>query len=139
METLLAFDVGLKRTGVACGQSLLASARPAGQLQVVNGQFDWHQVDHLIERWQPDKIIVGDPKTDNPHLSKVINRLKSHVQKRHKIPIIDIDETLTSDAANAELDDFSRSASKKLTTKKKIDLRDQLAACLLLQSYFSEQ
>jgi putative Holliday junction resolvase len=138
LETLLAFDVGLKRTGVACGQSLIASARPAGQLQVVNGKFNWHEVDHLIERWQPDKIIVGDPKTDDPHLNKVINRLKSHVQQRHKIPIIDIDETLSSDAANAELDELNRSTSKNLTTQKRIELRDQLAACLLLQSYFSD-
>ena len=139
MQTLLAFDVGLKRTGVASGQSLTNSAQPAGQLKVLNGQFDWVKVDQLIERWQPDKIVIGDPKTDNPHLTKVINRLKSHVQQQHKIPIIDIDETLSSDAANAELDELSRTASKKLTTQKRIDLRDQLAACLLLQSYFSEQ
>ena len=106
---------------------------------MVNGQFDWTEVDRLIERWQPDRIIIGDPKTDNPHLTKVINRLKSHVQQQHKIPLIDIDETLSSDAANAQLDELSRTASKKLTTQKRIELRDQLAACVLLQSYFSER
>lgn len=131
MKTLLAFDIGLKRTGVAVGQVLTKTAEPAGQIEVKNGRLDWQKLDQLIDRWQPDLIIVGDPKTQDPRLLKVINRFKHHIQQQHKITIIDVDETLTSDAANAHL------TEQQLTQTQKINLRDQIAACLILQTWFN--
>lgn len=131
IETLMAFDVGLRRTGVACGQTHTKTANPAGQLLVVRGRLDWPEVDKLIAKWEPSKIIIGDPKSDNPELQKVINRLKSHIQKQHKIPIIDVDETLTTAAANAELEGSQHNLIQKT------QLRDQIAACVILESYLS--
>lgn len=130
IETLLAFDVGLKRTGVASGQTQTKTAHVAGLLHVKNGQFDWHEVDKIILKWEPNRIVIGDPKTDDPHLNKVINRLKSHIQQNHKLPISDVDETLSSVAANNEL------TKAKLNVDRKTELRDQLAACLILETYF---
>jgi len=132
LTTILAFDIGLKRTGVASGQTLTNSAQPAGQLQANNGQLDWQALDKLLDEWQPNLIVVGDPKTTDPRLNKLINRFKSHIQQQHKIPIIDIDETLTSSAANQELQHSG------LKTDKKTELRDQIAACLILESYFNQ-
>ena len=131
IETLLAFDVGLKRTGVASGQTQTKTAQVAGLLHVKNGKFDWLEVDKLILKWEPNRIIIGDPKTDDPHLNKAINRLKSYIQQNHKLPIIDVDETLSSVTANNEL------TKSKLNVDRKIELRDQLAACLILETYFS--
>jgi putative Holliday junction resolvase len=130
-QTILCFDIGLKRTGVASGQTLSKSANPAGQLLVSNGRHDWGELDKLIEQWQPDLIVIGDPKTDDSHLNKAINRFKSYIQKNHKIRIVDVDETLSSNAANFEL------ANKGFTHSRKTKLRDQIAACLILQSYFN--
>lgn len=129
--TTLAFDIGLKRTGVASGQTLTNTAQAAGQLSAKNGQLDWPALDKLINEWMPINIVLGNPNTDDPHLNKLINRFKSHIQQQHKIPIIEIDETLTSSAANTELQQQS------LSTDKKIKLRDQIAACLILESYFN--
>jgi len=129
--TILAFDIGLKRTGVASGQHLTKTAQPAGQLRVTNGHFDWGELDYLIDQWQPASIVIGNPNTDNPHLNKVINRFKSHIEQRHKIPLIEVSEELTSVAANAELQ------GNHLSLKSKIELRDQIAACLILESYFN--
>jgi len=131
IETLLAFDVGLKRTGVASGQTLTQTSQIAGQLLVTNGRFDWPEVDRLIAKWEPHRIVIGNPGTNNPHLNKVINRLKSHIQQQHKLPIIDVDETLTSAAASLEL------SGSGLNTAQKTNIRDQLAACLILDTYFS--
>ena len=131
IQTLLAFDVGLRRTGVACGQTHTKTANPAGQLLVNRGRLDWPEVDKLIAKWEPAKIIIGDPKSDDPQLKKVINRLKSHIQQQHKIPIIDVDETLTTAAANAEFE------GSQHNLRRKTQLRDQLAACLILESYLS--
>ena len=128
----MAFDVGLKRTGVACGQQFNKSANPAGQVTVVRGRHDWAAVDYIIEEWEPDLIVVGDPKTNDPHLNKAINRLKSHIQQNHKIKIIDVNERLSSNSANREI------ANRGLSQTRKTELRDQIAACLILESYFTE-
>ena len=131
-QTLVSFDVGLKRTGVAIGQTRTRSAQPAGQLTVNNGQFDWPEVDKTINQWQPDVIVIGDPKTSNSHLKKAINRLISHIQQTHKLPIVRVDETLTSVAANNELQEL------ELSLDKKIAMRDQIAACLILETYLNQ-
>lgn len=128
---ILAFDVGLKRTGVACGQEFNQSANPAGQITVIRGRHDWAAVDSIIDEWQPDSIVIGDPQTNDPHLNKAINRLKSHIQKEHKIKIIDVNERLSSNSANHEL------ANRSLSKARKTELRDQIAACLILESYFT--
>ena len=132
MKTVLCFDIGLKRTGVAVGQTVTQSAQTAGQLVCKNGQLDWPKLKKMIDEWQPDLIVIGDPKSKDPHLNKLINRFKSYIQQHYKLPIIDVDETLTSAAANVEL------SNTKLTTPKKIILRDQIAACLILESYFDQ-
>ena len=128
---LLAFDIGLKRTGVASGHTLTKSARPAGQLLVKNGRFEWPEVDKLITEWQPTALVIGDPKSEDTALKKAINRFKSHIQQNHKLPIFEVDERLTSVAANAEIADHG------FSTERKVLLRDQIAACLILESYFN--
>ena len=130
-STFLGFDIGLKRTGVASGHTLTKTANPAGQLIVTNGRFDWLQVDKLINQWQPSALVIGDPKTEDPALKKVINRFKSHIQQNHKLPIYEMDERLSSAAANAEI------SEQGLSLERKTQLRDQVAACLILESYFN--
>jgi len=130
LKNVLALDVGLKRTGVASGQSLTETANPCGVITVTNGKPDWLNLDQLIAEWQPDTIIIGDPASSDSRLKKVINRIKSHIQQKHKLPIIDIDERLTSSAANQAL------ADQRMSVKRKIELRDQIAACLILETYF---
>ncbi len=130
-ETFLAFDVGLKRTGAASGSLFTKSAAPAGMIVVNNGRHDWAGVDALIEEWQPDAIVIGDPQSSDPHLNKAINRFKSHIHRWHKRPIIDVDERLTSSAANESL------AERGLSEQRKTELRDQVAAALILETYLN--
>jgi len=129
--TVLGFDIGLTRTGVASGQSLTMSATPCTTIDVKNGRHDWVKLDDIIVGWEPQKIIIGDPQTSDANLNKAINRFKSHIQQNHKLPIICVDERLTSAAANQE---FSK---RDVSKKRKIMLRDQLAACLILEDYFN--
>ena len=130
-DIFLAFDIGLKRTGAANGSTQTKSAAPAGTIVVNNGRHDWAEVDALVGQWQPDAIVVGDPKSNDPHLNKAINRFKSHIQRWHKLPIIDVDERLTSSAANENL------SQRNLSQQRKTELRDQVAACLILETYFN--
>jgi len=130
MSTVLAFDIGLKRTGVASGQALTASASPVDVIKVNNGRHDWQHLDLLIKEWQPITIVIGQPNSQDTALNKAINRFKSHIQQIHKLAIIEVDETLTSHAANNEM------AGQGKSIKEKTKLRDQIAACLILESYF---
>lgn len=130
-ETFLAFDIGLKRSGAASGSLFTKSATPAGVIVVHNGRHDWASVDSLIDQWAPDAIIIGDPQSIDPHLNKSINRFKSHIHQWHKLPIIDVDERLTSSAANQSL------AQRGLSQKRKTELRDQVAASLILETYLN--
>lgn len=131
VATALAFDIGLKRTGVASGQTFTKSTSPAGQITVTRGRHDWAAVDNLILEWTPDIIIVGDPQSQDPHLNKAINRFKSHIQLHHKIPIQAVNERLTSSAANQALNE------RGLSQARKTEMRDQVAACLILETYFN--
>jgi putative Holliday junction resolvase len=130
-EIYLAFDIGLKRTGAASGSRFTKSATPAGLIVVSNGRHDWVSVDSLIQEWQPDAIVIGAPQSSDPHLNKAINRFKSHIHRWHKLPIIDVDERLTSSAANHSLN------QRDLSLQRKTELRDQVAASLILETHFN--
>jgi RNase H-fold protein (predicted Holliday junction resolvase) len=76
--------------------------------------------------------VIGDPGCKDPHLNKSINRLISHIQKNHKLPIVRVDESLTSVAANNELQEFD------LSLDKKVAMRDQIAACIILETHLNQ-
>ncbi len=60
-QGLLAFDFGLKRIGVAVGQTLLGTASPLTVLNADDGQPEWTEIERLIAQWQPSALVVGLP------------------------------------------------------------------------------
>lgn len=130
---ILALDVGLTRTGVAVGSLTSTNAQPAGQIACKQGSADWAQLDKLIAQWQPQTIILGVSGTQDRALIKLSNRIRHHIQSQHKLPVIDVDETLSTVAANEYM------ASEGVTQNKKKDMRDQYAACIILQTWLNQQ
>lgn len=61
MSTLLGFDYGTRKIGVAVGQTLTGTASPLETLQPVNRKPDWARIAHLIDEWQPEALVVGLP------------------------------------------------------------------------------
>ena len=59
-QTFLAFDFGLKRTGVAVGNRLLRSATPQATI-AAEGDARFTHVQQRIAQWQPDALVVGVP------------------------------------------------------------------------------
>ena len=129
LSTVLAFDVGLKRTGLAVAQANSTHAQPAGTIQVAKGRHDWLKVDRAIADWQPTLIVLGQVSDTDPALKKASNRLLSHIQQQHKIATEFVDETLTTVKANELLNERDYSANKRR------ELRDQVAACLILETW----
>ncbi len=60
LQSFLAFDFGLQRTGVAYASRLLGQAQPQGTVKA-SGDAKWPLIAQHIERWQPDALVVGVP------------------------------------------------------------------------------
>lgn len=133
--SLLAFDYGLRRIGVAVGSSITQTASPLPPLLAKDGQPDWVQVQKLIQEWKPARLVVGMPlnldDTEQP-LSLAARKFAGRLHGRFGLPVDHIDERLSTKAARAEL--FERGGYKELQ-KKSVDSR---AACLILEGWFEQ-
>jgi putative Holliday junction resolvase len=131
-QTLLAFDFGLKRIGVAVGQTLSRTATELDTVRASNGIPQWHHIDRLIRQWEPDTLVVGSPhSTHKNSVHKGIEKFGSDLVQRYNLPLLLVDESLTTEAANFEL------RGSELTTHKKQTMRDRVAARLILETHFN--
>ena len=131
----LAFDFGERRTGVALGQSITASARPLTTITSTDKQPNWRQIESLLKEWQPTQLIVGMPGDieENKALCKKITRFCAELAIKSGLSVVTHDETLTSDEAYVHLKNKRRSVKGKIN---KQDI-DQIAAAILLESWMS--
>jgi putative holliday junction resolvase len=60
-QTLLGFDFGTRRIGVAVGQRVTGTASALTTLAARDGQPDWAEIARLIDTWHPDALVVGLP------------------------------------------------------------------------------
>ena len=97
--TLLGFDVGAKRIGVAVGNTLSGSARELGVLDVRAAGPDWERLDRWLKEWRPDLLVVGDPTTlegeDQPARQRARGFARS-LAKRYGLPVQQVDERRSS-------------------------------------------
>lgn len=61
--TVLGFDVGARRIGVAVGSAFGTGARPVAVVDVHASGPDWPAIERLVREWRPDAFVVGDPMT----------------------------------------------------------------------------
>jgi putative holliday junction resolvase len=102
--TLIACDFGLKHIGVAVGQTVTGTATPIGTVRARHGLPDWPALDALVKRWQPDVLLVGEPLNmdDSPgDMAAVVHKFASRLRQRYRLPVVLVDERLTSFEARA--------------------------------------
>lgn len=136
MKPLLAFDFGLARIGVAVGQSITQTASPLETLKAQDGQPDWQQIEALLQRWQPDKVIVGEPLNmdgSDQAITQRARKFANRIHGRFGVPIEMFDERLSSVEARDAIFEFG--GYKKLQ-KSQID---SIAAALILESWFNTE
>src|SRR5688500_12143471 len=103
-RTVLGFDFGGRRIGVAVGQELLGSARA---LEVVgNGGHGplWERIDAIVAQWRPDALVVGLPLTMNGEeqsTSRGARAFAEQLRTRYRLPVSTHDERLTSIEADS--------------------------------------
>lgn len=112
-QTVMAFDFGTRRIGVAVGQTVSRTATALDVLLVKNGEPPWPSLEGLINEWRPDQLVVGMPDTADgkpPALQEPIERFARRLSGRYGLPVSFVNEHLSSYAARdagaggAELD-----------------------------------
>lgn len=102
MLTLLGFDFGLQRIGVAVGQELTGTATALATVRSRNGNPDWDMIEELIRTWRPDALLVGIPlhaDGSESGFTRNVKRFIRQLEDRYKLPVHTMDERLSSHAA----------------------------------------
>lgn len=132
-QTVLAFDFGLKRIGVAVGDAAMALAHPVGLIAFEDNRRRFDAIAALVEQWQPRCFVVGCPHGgdggEHP-LAAAIRRFARRLESRFGRPVILVDEHLSSWAAAHTL----REAG--VPARKHKPLLDAMAACAILETWF---
>ena len=106
MSTLLGFDYGSHKIGIAVGQTLTQSANPLTTLSRVKNKPDWDGIEKLIKEWQPDALIVGHPfeMTDKEaNNAEPATKFARQLNGRFHLPVHLMDERLTTREAWVDL------------------------------------
>ncbi|MDH5436819.1 MAG: Holliday junction resolvase RuvX [Gammaproteobacteria bacterium] len=129
-RTLLGFDYGTERIGVAVGQEVTGSATPVCTLKTIKGAPDWDRISQLIKQWQPALFIVGLPLNmdgTESDMCKKARRFGNQLNGRYNIEVIMVDERLSS------------SEAEQIKSDQGIQRQtDELAAQVILQTWLNE-
>lgn len=101
-QTLLGFDYGEKRVGVAVGNTLTQSARPL-QTIAATGDARWQQIAGIIAEWQPQLLVVGVPfHPDGAEHENTLRarRFSRQLHGRFHLPVFEADERYTTTSAH---------------------------------------
>lgn len=133
MATLLAFDFGSKRIGVAVGETLLGQAHPLTVIHAEANDQRFAAIARLVAEWQPARLVVGLPThaDGTPHeMTARCRNFAERLERRCQLPVDLVDERLTSLDAEARLRETGRNA------KSAKSVLDAVAAQLILQTWF---
>ncbi|MBC3917788.1 Holliday junction resolvase RuvX [Undibacterium sp. CY18W] len=123
--TVLAFDFGLKRIGVAVGNTFLRQAEALSIIHAPTNDGKFAEISRLIEQWQPVLCVVGLPMhpdgADN-EMTQRCKRFANQINGRFNVPAVLVDERYSSAVLDARRGEFI----------------DDDAAALILQQYFDE-
>lgn len=134
-ETIMAFDFGEKRIGVAIGESLLARARPLTTIDAEASEQRFAAIGKLVAEWQPARLVVGLPAhadRETPHeLAARCERFARQLAGRYRLPVELADERYSSTVAESSL------TGQGLGGRKHKAHLDAEAAAVILQAWFA--
>ena len=136
IRTVIGFDFGLKRIGLATGQTITGTASPLTTLNSAGQSPDWPGIESQIREWRPDALIVGIPYLLDGSASEMTRaaiEFSRELEQRFELPVFTIDESLSSYAAEEQL-----KQSMKLAKHNKHEI-DKMAAAVIVQSWLNSQ
>ncbi|MGE5096692.1 MAG: Holliday junction resolvase RuvX [Betaproteobacteria bacterium] len=132
--TVLAFDYGVKRIGVAVGETALGIASPLGAIREESNSARFAQIARLVSEWRPATFVVGRPRHSDGsahEVARLAEKFARRLTARHRIPVVFVDETLSSAAAEQAL-------REARTRARRAGDVDAMAAAIILQSYLDD-
>lgn len=131
MSSMLGFDFGTHKIGIAVGQSITGTATALTTLSYVQQKPDWDGISRIIQEWQPEQLVVGLPMQMDDQEAELAPRAKRFARQlegRYKLPVALVDERLTSREAGNRL-------GKQAATD--VTLVDAMAAKLILETWLN--
>lgn len=125
METVLGFDFGLKRIGVAVGNTLLRQAQPLTVITAATNDAKFAAIAALVQEWQPARCVVGlpsHPDGTEHEMTVRCRRFANQLNGRFGVATVLVDERYSS----------------AVISQQRGDVIDAEAAAIILQQYFNE-
>jgi len=123
IETIFAFDFGVKRIGVAMGNTMLRQAEPLKVISAVDNATRFADIQKMLDEWKPARLVVGLPMhpDGNEHeMTARARRFANQLNGRFNLPVELVDERYSSAVLSA----------------KRGEVIDDRAAAIILQQYF---
>ena len=134
--TVLGFDFGMKRIGLAVGQTLTCSANPVAILGVHDGIPRWEKIEALIRIWDADALVVGIPYnmdgSEQP-LTLTARKFARKLRSHFRLPVYTVDERLTTIEAKRQWRERKEKKNVRLSEQ-----FDSYAAKLILEQWLRE-
>lgn len=122
-ETILAFDFGIKRIGVAMGNTMICQAQPLKVISALDNTARFNAIGALIAEWTPARLVVGlpsHPDGTEHEMTARCRRFANQLHGRFNLPVELVDERYSSAVISA----------------KRGEVIDDRAAAIILQQYF---
>jgi len=133
MGAVLGFDYGVRKIGVAVGQTVTRTATPLQTLRTRDQRPDWDAITRLIAEWQPEALVVGLPyEMDDTEAPVAVRarRFARQLEGRYRLPVHLADERLTTREAISQLGRDARRDALRV---------DAVAARLILETWLSDR
>ena len=128
-QTLLGFDFGVRRIGVAIGNTLTGDARPLKIIDAVPIERRFERIAALLAQWQPDRLVVGRPLGEDGTVNDTTrraDRFANQLHGRFGLPVERVDERFSSREAQAMIASAGGRRSEE---------DDGIAAAVILAQY----
>lgn len=135
---VLGFDYGSKRVGLAVGNRTTGTCRALGHLPSPAAEPQWQPFAQAVNDWQPDALLVGLPLNldgSRQPMTRKARHFAQQLRQRFALPVREIDERLSSCAAEAELVQARRQGGKG---RLKRGDSDAVAAAVIVQQWLDQ-
>jgi putative Holliday junction resolvase len=125
VDIVFGFDFGIKRIGIAMGNTLTGQAQPLAVVKAIDNAARFQQIGDLIAEWRPARLVVGEPRHPDGaehEMTLRCRRFANQLHGRFNLPVVLVDERYSSAVIPA----------------KRGEIIDALAASIILQQYFDD-
>ena len=137
VETILAFDFGLRRIGIAAGDTLTATAAPRPAAFMTRTGPDWPAIGREIDSLKPRRLVVGAPHNVDGTpgaLAPAARRFANELERRYKLPVSMVDERWSSLEAGAALKAQRAGGGRRRIRREHLD---SAAAAVILERWLA--